>query len=326
MFKRAPFQASDKVGLAAWLLPELLAAGARRNLAEHELLQGSRVFAADLQFSQTRLSYRDWWHICANASKGAGAELAWISGQALYFQQHPFARLLKSAPNKRLALRWLSKLRRQYFPFIYPTLKRSPSEWKLSLQALPGQTLDASHRFSIEMALAFCQQVLDDPNVKLIGRSEIGRYAQGEFVGSANSYGLCWSDSVLEQVCATSMHAEYVHQIRICQQQALLLEATTSAPEQVYRLLARSLPELPTLEHCASNLCLSSSGLKRQLAEFNCNFSKLQDKVREDKAVTLLHKDQSNRQLAQALGFSDEHNFRRAFKRWTGLLPSAFRL
>ena len=39
----------------------------------------------------------------------------------------------------------------------------------------------------------------------------------------------------------------------------------------------------------------------------------------------LLQQGMSNKELASRLGYSDEHNFRRAFKRWTGLLPSQLR-
>ena len=326
MAKRGVFQASDKIGLAAWLLPELLAAAARRDIPEHTLLQGSRIFAADLQFSQTRLSYQDWRHICQNASRFSGPELAWVSGQALYFQPHPFAYLLRAAPNKRMALRWLCRLRRLFFPFLFAKLKRVSDGWLLSVQPLPGQRLDAGHRFAIEMALAFCHQVLNDKSVTLTGRQELLPYSQGQLIVSPDTYCVYCPDPVLTTHCAKGVTVDYLHQARICRQQALLLPQSISAAEQVYNVLASELPALPTLDQCAAKLAISSSGLKRQLAELDCNFSRLQDKVREDAAVQLLGKEQSNRQLAKALGFSDEHNFRRAFKRWTGMLPSSFRL
>lgn len=326
MAKRGVFHASDKIGLAAWLLPELLAAAARRDIPEHTLLQGSRIFAADLQFSQTRLSYQDWRHICHNASRFSSPELAWVSGQALYFQSHPFASLLRAAPNKRMALRWLCRLRRLFFPFLFAKLKRVSDGWLLTLQPLPGQPLDAGHRFSIEMALAFCHQVLNDKSVTLTGRQELSPYSQGRVIVSPDTYRVYWPDPVLTSHNAKGATVDYLHQARICRQQALLLPRSISAAEQVYNVLASALPALPTLDQCAAQLAVSSSGLKRQLSDFGCNFSRLQDKVREDAAVQLLSKEQSNRQLAQALGFSDEHNFRRAFKRWTGMLPSSFRL
>lgn len=326
MQQRRVFQASDPVGLAAWLLPELIAAAARRDIPEHQLLHGSRIFAADLQFSQSRISYHDWWLICHNASRTASPELAWICGQAMASQAHPFAKLLHTAPNKGLALRWLVRFRRQYFPFVYPKLHRMRSAWQLSLQPLPGQALDAGHRFALEVALAFCLQLLDDPRISVTGRAELAPYWRGALTHHAHSYSLLCPDAVLQHHSEQAFAAEYQHQRRICLQQALVLPAGISAPEQLYRVLARALPALPNLAQCAQQLGVSTSGLKRQLADFNCNFSRLQDKVREDAAVNLLGKEQSNRQLAQALGFSDEHNFRRAFKRWTGLLPSAFRL
>jgi AraC-like DNA-binding protein len=63
------------------------------------------------------------------------------------------------------------------------------------------------------------------------------------------------------------------------------------------------------------------------LQQHHTSYSQLLDEVRNQLALSLLNQqDLSNRQLAQRLGYSDEHNFRRAFKRWTGAIPSTFRL
>jgi len=52
----------------------------------------------------------------------------------------------------------------------------------------------------------------------------------------------------------------------------------------------------------------------------------LLDEVRNQLALQLLQQPElSNRQLAERLGYSDPHNFRRAFKRWTGFIPGHFR-
>lgn len=60
--------------------------------------------------------------------------------------------------------------------------------------------------------------------------------------------------------------------------------------------------------------------IKQQLG----NTSNPTDEIRRNKAhLLLIQGNVSNRQLAKQLGYSDDHNFRRAFKRWTGILPSS---
>jgi AraC-like DNA-binding protein len=113
---------------------------------------------------------------------------------------------------------------------------------------------------------------------------------------------------------------------RTCLQLNTIIERRSGLLEQIYRMQRRALPQMLTLEQVATQLGTNSSALRRQLSLQHSSFAKLADEVRQDTARRLLQGAQySNRQLASRLGYSDEHNFRRAFKRWTGILPSHFR-
>ena len=93
------------------------------------------------------------------------------------------------------------------------------------------------------------------------------------------------------------------------------------------KVLRRALPQLLSPEQLATEMALSPSALKRLLAQHQTSYSQLLDEVRNQLAVSLLTQQElSNKQLAERLGYSDEHNFRRAFKRWTGFIPSLFLL
>ncbi|HEX2009476.1 MAG TPA: helix-turn-helix transcriptional regulator, partial [Roseateles sp.] len=89
------------------------------------------------------------------------------------------------------------------------------------------------------------------------------------------------------------------------------------------RLLTR-LDRPPTLDELAQGFGISPATLKRRLAQHGTHFQAELDQLRALVALYLLSlRGQPNEAVAEALGFFDGANFRRFFKRWTGLKPSA---
>ena len=83
---------------------------------------------------------------------------------------------------------------------------------------------------------------------------------------------------------------------------------------------------LPDLESVASRMRCSGRTLQRRLAERNLTFQMLLDSIRKDRAIDLLAKTRLPiAQIAERTGFADDSTFHRAFKRWTGRSPGAFR-
>lgn len=81
-----------------------------------------------------------------------------------------------------------------------------------------------------------------------------------------------------------------------------------------------------TLTCVATELKLSPRTLQRRLEDSGLNFRLMVDEVRKLEGQHLLATtDQPLAELAAALGFSDAASFTRAFKRWTGESPGAFR-
>lgn len=92
--------------------------------------------------------------------------------------------------------------------------------------------------------------------------------------------------------------------------------------ESVERIIRRDLRKAPTLAAVASQLCMSDRTLRRRLDDSGVSYQSLLDDVRERRALTLLaNLELSIEEIAYEVGFSDAHNFRRAFKRWTGHGP-----
>ncbi|AGI23762.1 AraC family transcriptional regulator [Pseudomonas sp. MT3] len=99
-----------------------------------------------------------------------------------------------------------------------------------------------------------------------------------------------------------------------------------SLTSQIRRLLGRDCRNWPDLEQVAAQLHMSPQTLRRHLREEGPNFQELKDQLRRDLAIYYLGRDElSIQDIADQLGFSEPSAFHRAFKKWTGLTPGAYR-
>jgi AraC-like DNA-binding protein len=71
---------------------------------------------------------------------------------------------------------------------------------------------------------------------------------------------------------------------------------------------------------------MSGRSLQRRLNAEGSSFRAELDRVRSELAVRLLNEGEADaHELAFLLGFSEPSAFHRAFKRWTGTTPAAYR-
>ncbi|MFJ2744392.1 AraC family transcriptional regulator [Streptomyces sp. NPDC087440] len=107
-------------------------------------------------------------------------------------------------------------------------------------------------------------------------------------------------------------------------------EYGATVAEQVRRALAQALrtsPRLPSLPDTAARLAVSPATLRRRLDRENTSFQQLKDAVRRDAAIAGLAEGREPiAELAARLGFSEDTSFHRAFRRWTGTTPGAYRV
>ncbi|MEO8840337.1 MAG: AraC family transcriptional regulator ligand-binding domain-containing protein [Kofleriaceae bacterium] len=76
----------------------------------------------------------------------------------------------------------------------------------------------------------------------------------------------------------------------------------------------------------AKKLKLSTRTLKRRLADQHTTFSKLRDDLRRQRALLLVdNRSLSIGEVATRLGYTELPNFTRAFRKWTGVTPIAYR-
>lgn len=80
-----------------------------------------------------------------------------------------------------------------------------------------------------------------------------------------------------------------------------------------------------TAEEVARRLRVAERTLRRRLEEANTSYRQLLDDVRRERALALAKDPRlSVSQIADQLGFSGATSFGRAFRRWTGVLPSQY--
>ena len=117
------------------------------------------------------------------------------------------------------------------------------------------------------------------------------------------------------------------HQVlALCRAQMPSEQPPAGVVELIQHRLALQLGEAPRLTDLAAELHMTERTLRRQLRAAGTSFRLLHDQVREQAATTLLRDGHlSVGQVAAAVGFGEVRDFRRAFKRWTGRLPSDLR-
>ena len=83
---------------------------------------------------------------------------------------------------------------------------------------------------------------------------------------------------------------------------------------------------LPTMESAAEHFNMAVPTLIRQLKKQGTSYQNIKDQARCQRAQVLLLEDKySIAKIALLIGFSDAGTFSRAFKKWTGVSPGAFK-
>lgn len=96
---------------------------------------------------------------------------------------------------------------------------------------------------------------------------------------------------------------------------------------EVRRLLVKMLPGgEATQDSVAARLYRSRSTLQRQLSTEGTSYREVLEDTRKSLAEKYLRDgDYSQAEVAYIVGFSDQSNFARAFKNWTGMTPGEYR-
>jgi len=112
---------------------------------------------------------------------------------------------------------------------------------------------------------------------------------------------------------------------RQCREELARRDAATDLSSRVRALLQGPLLASADAAVCARLLALSPRSLERRLAAEGTGFRSVVDGLRRERAEAVLDGGGTVEAAATATGYADVANFRRAFRRWTGMSPSAWR-
>jgi AraC-like DNA-binding protein len=111
----------------------------------------------------------------------------------------------------------------------------------------------------------------------------------------------------------------------ICQQALNELTHKGSLSERIRRLMLEKQNGFPSLQVTARMFNMTPRTLHRRLLDEKTSFKDLLEDVRKKLALQHLQSGHmSVQEIAYTLGYTDVSNFRRAFKRWTNVSPSAY--
>jgi len=141
------------------------------------------------------------------------------------------------------------------------------------------------------------------------------------------------------EYCALEYQAEFLDSVNV-QSESSLNVFLRSAPyrlivphhrehttrDRVLALLGDDYSEsIPNAGTIAAKLNISVSTLRRQLNDEGTSFQLLKDECRYTASLRYLSSDLSLSDIARLLGFDETSAFFRAFKRWSGTTPAAYR-
>lgn len=143
-------------------------------------------------------------------------------------------------------------------------------------------------------------------------------------------YGAGWHGLVLpladiDRPLSTADPASFEEAARICQRELDRRHADDALSNRVRRLLLDKPTGFPSLVVTARLFNMTPRTLHRRLQDEGTTFARLLDEVRHHLALQHLKAGRLTLQeIAFHLGYTDPANFRRAFKRWEGVAPSAW--
>ncbi|MHC6226153.1 AraC family transcriptional regulator [Pseudomonas sp. X10] len=329
----------DSRFIAAHHLPAALIDLARsRRIDTHRLLSGCELFYDDIITGQALISPQQFLRLIANARRLLDADdSSFLYGQRLWPGHYGTASLLlEQADHLLQALERVDQYRALLSPLLTPVLRLD--KHYLHLYWRESCTIGEQSLFLLEasvtavVALARRQQ-----NEHLPWRFQFA-HAEPAYV---EQYWVHLGDALNFDCPSTVMSLPREYLLRpwpgagstaqqvarqTCDAQLDAWGWRVSFLDQLHEHLLGLIRQPLNLERVAAAFATSPASFKRRLARHGTNFQEQFDRVRRDLALYLYQvKGYSNDEVAQYLGFSDNTNFRRSFKRWTGRVPSELR-
>ena len=334
----------QSMNFAAELVPityasALIELAAELGVPRDELLQVARIKPQVLEAPNGRLSFIDFNQLASAAlSRCNEPALGLVLGQRLNVSSHG---ILGYAVLSSATLDQAIQFALKYYRVLGLAfeLERLESDERVELRASEAMPLGPMSRFAAEGLLC---------SLHSIAQFLLGERMQGIEVGFAypaplytERYHEVFGPNVQfdQPYHRISIPKHYLQRpmalanpatVQMCEQQCEALLASLDVQDalltRVRRLLLARPGDFPDLNSAATALHTSSRSLRRHLSAMGTSYQQVLDDVRKRLALQYLSTTHLPLyEIAYLLGFSDASNFRRAFKKWTGRLPSDYR-
>lgn len=337
------FEHSDKAINAQLLVILLVELAKQRGVQADKLLKGTKLFQQDLAKPQLRIAHQQFVKLISNSLKYLPqADVPFLLGSRLFpMYLGAIGQALKHTRNIESMIRLVTCKQLAIFPFMFMrSAATKQHKYLLFNQAISNESLEYQ-RFMTEMLVSVLVSIAKQKNIP-VSRIEckfpyekpnhIEQYQAYlpiayRFSNAAeppfSSLQVKFDLGLVKTELADSnpvLTAHYLKQITRERQSVGFLQFMM---QRLYEQLANR-GDI-SLEWLAEQLGYSAATLKRKLASHGTSYQQLIDSMRQQTAVFLLTEQGfNNEKIAHELKFSDITNFRRSFKRWTGMTPSHF--
>ncbi|WP_440056088.1 helix-turn-helix domain-containing protein [Pseudoalteromonas sp. T1lg65] len=303
----------------------------QRGVHPDVILRGSKLFYSDLAKVGASISTQQYHQIVANLIiQPSCKEVGFVFGQYLLNTLvASYGELLFNCGSLRQLLKVLVLKGKALFPLMhFRTLKDKQSIHLVFSSAIEVPSEDVQ-RFNFEMLAALisgyvkwrCQTAairFQFPYPQPEYQIEYLSHIQQSFSFDHSDFTIALDYNELNQTQQGAFPYLINKQLRV------LTPDHTGFLATVHRLLLKQ-PK-SNIENIAESLAMSPATFKRKLKQHGTTFVQEKDKLLRQQAMFhVAEQGLSNEQAARALQFDDITNFRRAFKRWTGGVPSHFR-
>ncbi|HEJ5054945.1 AraC family transcriptional regulator [Pseudomonas aeruginosa] len=312
---------------------------AEYGVSRQALFDAARVRPEVLDSPNGRLSFLDFNQLTYSAQALCGEPaLGLVLGQRLNVSAHGIlGYAVLSSANLGKAIQFALKYYR-VLGLAYE-LELVLDDGRAELRAVESMPLGAASVFAAEGLMATLYSIacflvgepLQDVRVGFAYPPPAHSRRYAEVFGVAAEFEQPWHwlsmpSEYLERPMALANPAT----VQMCEQQCEALLATLDVQEglltRVRRLLLARPGDFPDLEQAARELHTSGRSLRRHLSSLGTTYQQVLDDVRKRLALQYLTTTQLPLyEIALLLGFNDSSNFRRAFRKWTGKLPSDYR-
>jgi len=112
----------------------------------------------------------------------------------------------------------------------------------------------------------------------------------------------------------------------ICDEQLRQINPSEDLIARINHIVQDTTHSFPSLVEVAEKICVSPRTLRRELKKRDTTYQTLLDTAREKMAIKLLTSSTLTiHEISEKLGYKDPTNFGRAFRKWTGKPPGAYR-